>query len=76
MRNYTRWRASEDDRLYADILGAPYTLSANPPDGLVELLVPVQELVLNPDEARMLGVRLIEAGALADGPRAIREAGS
>lgn len=77
MRNYTRWTRRGGSLLQADILGAPYTLVADPQVGMVRLVVrttPEGLLEQTPDEARMLGVRLIEAAALADGERAIRDA--
>ncbi len=76
MRNYTRWTNDGENGLKADILGAGYELYATPESGMVNLHVDRGGFVgMNPDEARMLGVRLIEAAALADGNRAIREAG-
>ena len=83
MRNYTRWQAiavasgpddPHPDALRADLLGMPFGVTAFPGRAVVELhTVPLQPpLDLSPDEARLLGVRLIEAAALADGDRAIR----
>ena len=69
LRNYTRWRHGEDGRLDADILGARTAITADPRTATVGL----GDLDLSPDEARMLGVRLIDAAVLADGSRAIRE---
>jgi hypothetical protein len=69
-RNYTRWTGGvrEGDPLVADMLGVEQTVVANPATGKVELA----GASLSPDLARMIGVRLIEAAALADGDRAIR----
>lgn len=81
MRNYTRWVMGDDPTkvgqirpLHADILGASYQLTAYPEAGTIVLDRLEELLSLSPDEARMLGVRLIEAAALADGDRAIRKA--
>lgn len=75
MRNYTRWTRRNGAILQADILGAPYTLVADPEEGVTRLTIRVGGLLeQTPDEARMLGVRLIEAAALADSGRAIRDA--
>jgi hypothetical protein len=71
LRNYTRWRRLDNGRLAADILGARNPLEVDPPAGLVVL--GGQEYT--PDEARLLGVRLIDAAVLADGERAIRANG-
>lgn len=69
MRNYTRWR-DHNGRLHADILGSPLTITANPTTGTVR----IGDHDMTPDEARMHGVRITEAAALADGDRAIRRA--
>jgi hypothetical protein len=71
MRNYTRW-TKRGVSLVADILGAKLPVTALPGDGVVLL----GGSSLTPDEARMYGVRLIEAAALADDVRAIRDASS
>lgn len=69
LRNYTRWRAADDHgMLYADLLGTQHDIVADPAEGKVWL----NGVKLSPDEARLIGVRLIEAAALADGDRAIR----
>lgn len=83
-RGYTRWTESANELtgpgefkpLTADILGAPYTLTADTQTGKLALRIKGTELIIgmDPDEARMLGVRLIEGAALADGVRAIRQA--
>lgn len=70
MRNYTRWRETEQGGLEADLLGLRIRIFATPATGLVDLTASVNPMT--PDEARMIGVRLIEAAALADGDRAIR----
>lgn len=69
MRNYTRWR-DNNGVLHADILGSRLPITANPTHGTVS----IAGQQLTPDEARMHGVRLTEAAALADGERAIRRA--
>lgn len=78
LRNYTRWtthtRADLTSFLQADILGARYELMVDPGAGTVTLSVFDDARPMSPDEARMLGVRLIEGAALADGERAIRAA--
>jgi hypothetical protein len=69
---YSRWTKERDDSasLTADILGDDTYVMAHPDSGEVEVGTPARPL--SPDEARMIGVRLIEAAALADGERAIR----
>jgi hypothetical protein len=72
-RSYSRWTrggfsGEMGDVLAADIMCGP-PLYAIPRSGSVEL----GEYRWTPDEARLIGVRLIEAAALADGDRAIRE---
>lgn len=57
--------------LHADILHSRWRIAANQASGVIL----VDGNVLSPDEARLIGVRLIEAAALADGDRAIRELG-
>jgi hypothetical protein len=71
-RNYTRWTggARADDPMVADLLGGP-RIEADPSTGKVSL-TDVSTAPMSPDLARMIGVRLIEAAALADGNRAIR----
>ncbi len=56
--------------LVADILGAETNVVADPPTGMVHVSVP--DRPINADEARMIGVRLIEAAALADNGRSVR----
>lgn len=68
---YTRWTQA-DGALIADILGADTVVQANPGTGTILACVP--DRPMSPDEARMIGVRLIEAAALADGDRCIRGA--
>lgn len=72
MRNYTRWTESADGHLEADLIGMRFTVAVHPVAGKVVLHH--HDEPMPPDEARMLGVRLIEAAALADGHRAIRSA--
>jgi hypothetical protein len=69
LRNYTRWRQGTPGQLYADILGARVQIEVNTEDGRVLL----DGTALSPDEARLIGVRLIDAAVLADGDRAIRK---
>lgn len=73
-RNYTRWRADDvtPGTLWADILGMPMTICAHRSDGLVQVMTSLPCAALTPDDARLIGVRLIEAAALADGDRAVR----
>ncbi len=67
---YYRWTKS-DSVLRADILGTETEIYVNPDTGKVSARVP--EHPMDPDTARMIGVRLIEAAALADAGRSIRE---
>lgn len=74
LRNYTRWRTDSrdgDGLLTADLLGVGPAIVADPTAGRVA--VDLMHHGLSPDEARLIGVRLIEAAALADGDRAIRQ---
>lgn len=66
---YTRWTRM-GGALVADILGADTDVTADPVTGLISATVPQRPM--SPDEVRMIGVRLIEAAALADGDRCIR----
>jgi hypothetical protein len=66
---YTRWTAV-GGQLIADILGSDTGIQADPAAGTIEAVMP--DRPISPDEARMIGVRLIEAAALADGERSIR----
>lgn len=68
---YYRWSRTEQGTLTADILGPEIDVTANPVAGTVFLIAPTRSL--SPDEARMIGVRLIEAANIADADRAIRE---
>lgn len=74
-RRHTRWTRPAGTHMVADILGAPYELVVSPTLGTVTLTPETVESLadMNPDEARLLGVRLIEGAALADGNRAIRD---
>lgn len=72
LNRYTRWTRDEGSQaLVADILGSDTNVVAHPNGGTVSCRVP--ERPLSPDEARMIGVRLIEAASLADAHRAIRD---
>lgn len=70
---WTRVRAAKPtgEYLKADILGAETNIEAHPDSGMVYVQVPDRKL--DADEARMIGVRLIEAAALADNGRSVRE---
>jgi hypothetical protein len=70
---WTRIRATDDqpELLSADILGTETNIEAHPATGHVRASIPRRPL--DPDEARMIGVRLIEAAALADNDRSVRE---
>lgn len=69
---YTRWtKEAGSPVLTADILGASTLVRADPETGLVTARVPNEPL--DPDTARMIGVRLIEAAALADDGRSVRD---
>jgi hypothetical protein len=67
-RNYTRWTATADGALTADLLGVRDPITAVPADGVVRH----GDQTYSPDLARMVGVRLIEGAALADAHRAVR----
>lgn len=73
---YYRWTRTQEETpglpvpLVADILGADTNVVADPAAGLVFAKVP--DRGMSPDEARMIGVRLIEAAALADDHRSVR----
>lgn len=66
---YTRWTKSQNGDLVADIL-TDSSILADVRTGRVTACISGR--TMSPDEARMIGVRLIEAAALADGDRAIR----
>lgn len=68
---YFRWTRCADGMLTADILGPELSVVADPNEGRVKVEVP--DRPMSPDEARLIGVRMIEAAALADGERAIRK---
>ncbi len=71
MNGYTRWTRDEYDHLVADILGSRFCVKAIPRTG--EVIVAIDGPgTMTADEARLVGVRLIEAAALAK--PAIREA--
>lgn len=71
MNGYTRWTRDEHGELSADILGSRFCIKAIPRTG--EAIVTIDGPgTLTADEARLVGVRLIEAAALAK--PAIREA--
>lgn len=76
---YYRWTAVPvgDQQSYgemvlrADILGADIDISVDPTAGTVTAEIPTRPM--DPDTARMIGVRLIEGAALADNGRSVRE---
>ncbi|HVL62399.1 MAG TPA: hypothetical protein VM430_13465 [Microbacterium sp.] len=70
---YYRWTRDADApaRLDADILGSDTSITADTLGGVV--LVTVPHRALSPDEARMIGVRLVEAAALAGMTDSVRE---
>lgn len=68
-RNYTRWRNINATTVAADILGSRLDIQADTAVGQVF----VDGMPFSCDEARMYGVRLVEAAALADGARAFRQ---
>lgn len=73
---YFRWTrlrvtSSQEQTLHADILGADIDITADPDAGTITAVIP--ERPMDPDTARMVGVRLIEAAALADNGRSVRE---
>ena len=68
IRGYTRWKRDDRGFLHADILISRCRLMADPAEGKVIF----EDYVMTPDEARLYGVRLIDAAVLADGHRAIR----
>lgn len=67
---YSRWTKEASGVMEADILGSDTSVRASVESGQIQVSVP--DRWITPDEARMIGVRLIEAAALADGDRAIR----
>lgn len=69
LRRYTRWTVVSEGTYVADILGG-LAMMANVNGGVVHW----GDEVFTPDEARLYGVRLIEAACLADGDRSIRNA--
>jgi hypothetical protein len=69
---YFRWtRRHGGGQLVADILAADLSITADPATGLVTAAVPAAPM--DADTCRMVGVRLIEAAALADAGRSVRE---
>lgn len=69
MVNFTRWRKQTNGELVADILAARIEIVVSTAGALV--IVDGKEMM--PDEARLYGVRLIEAAALAAGDSTVRE---
>ena len=69
---YYRWtRARVGRALRADILGADVDITADPDAGTVTAQIPARPM--DPDTARMIGVRLIEGASLADASRCVKE---
>lgn len=75
---YYRWTALQREGstegvmvLHADILGADVDIVADPAAGTITAEIPTRPM--DPDTARMIGVRLIEGAALADNGRSVRE---
>jgi hypothetical protein len=70
---YFRWSRPRGGggMLRADILGADVDITADPATGLVVAEIPTRPM--DADTCRMVGVRLIEAAALADAGRSVRE---
>lgn len=70
---YFRWTRPRggSDLIRADIVGADIDILADPATGLVTAEVPTRPM--DADTCRMVGVRLIEAAALADAGRSVRE---
>lgn len=72
---YYRWTRARGvnaiPSLHADILGADVDITADPENGVVHVQIPTRPM--DPDTARMIGVRLIEGAALADNGRSVRE---
>jgi hypothetical protein len=68
---YFRWTETEKSDVFrADILGTETEIIASKARGMVSATMPTRWL--DADEARMIGVRLIEAAVLADSWRSIR----
>lgn len=72
LREYTRWREDPEQEsvIHADILTSAIHIWVDRSEGFVSL----NSLELSPDEARLIGVRLIEGASLADGEMSIRAA--
>lgn len=70
---YYRWTQPKLDEeiLFADILVIETEIVANLSTGKVTARLPEGEM--DGDTARMIGVRLIEAAALADNGRSVRQ---
>lgn len=74
---YTRWTMRPGSRVItADILSSNVHIESDPETATTTLVLIEGDVRLalrfNPDEARMIGVRLIEGAALSD-PGAVRE---
>jgi hypothetical protein len=68
---YWRWTRSEVSPVYqADILGSDTLIGADAERHEVNAVIPARPL--SPDEARMIGVRLIEAAALCSADQVTR----
>lgn len=71
---YYRWTELPDLVLRADLLMSDLKVDADPTNEYVVLTCKDPATILSPDEARLIGVRLIEAAALAAGRSCVREA--
>ena len=68
---YFRWaKTDKDNVLSADILGSDTSVTVDTATGMTEVVVPNRPI--SPDEARMIGVRLIEGAAIADDGRSVK----
>lgn len=68
---YFRWTRRMGAEVYeADILGSETGIHAETDSGQVSAVIPARPL--SPDEARMIGVRLIEAAALCSADKVTR----
>lgn len=75
---YSRWTTTGTggaEPLTADLIGARFAIEAKPDAGEVTLSFEGRNLVLTPDEARMIGVRLIEGAGYANEPGTVRVVG-
>lgn len=75
---YFRWTRQGDDRIKADILLPGVYIDYDVVSGVVRAAIgrnaSVDLVELDPDTARMIGVRLIEAASRAENDRKTRQA--